>query len=111
MPLQTFSWKPDIESQQSCKPSVQVTKFGDGYEARLAMGINTMPMKWSLQFTKGRTEALDIVNFLRARGAVQAFNWTNPLDEAGVYVCREWKVTSKAGGLLISCEFEQVFEA
>ena len=44
MATQTFSWYPDASSQQSCKPAVQVTKFGDGYETRVAVGINTMPV-------------------------------------------------------------------
>jgi phage-related protein len=43
--------------------------FGDGYEQRLAFGINTQPQLWSLEF-RGRTslDAAAIDAFLRARG-------------------------------------------
>lgn len=110
MPATTFTWYPDADSQHTCTPSVTVVKFGDGYELRQSSGVNNTPDKWSLQFQRTRTEATDILNFLRARAAVEAFNWTNPLNEAGVYVCRSWRATSKSGGILVSCDFERVYE-
>ena len=111
MATQTFSWYPDASSQQSCKPAVQVTKFGDGYETRVAVGINTMPMKWSLSFDRAQAVGKAILDFLRARGGVEVFYWTNPMGEAGKYVCREWKTEHPPGGIRVTCDFEQVFEA
>lgn len=112
MSRQTFSWFPDLEPEQTVKPSVNVTKFGDGYEARVVSGINSQPMSWSLGFTVTRAIGFDILNFLRARGGQEAFNWANPLQESGVYVCREWRQRSLKGGFFqITCTFEQVFEA
>lgn len=48
---------------------VRRVAFGDGYEQRLAFGINTQPQLWSLEF-RGRTslDAAAIDAFLRARG-------------------------------------------
>jgi phage-related protein len=112
MALQTFTWYPDIDSEQKAKPSVTVTKFGDGYESRVGNGINTQPMTWSMVFTRSRAEGLAILSFLRARGSEQAFYWTNPLEELGVYVCREWSTRQmKNGHIRVTCSFEQVFES
>lgn len=110
MTIQTFAWYPDFGSQQDCAPSVQVTKFGDGYEVRASAGLNTMPMKWSLTFTRDRVICQAILAFLRARAGVEAFVWANPLNESGKYVCRAWKMTSQVGEMVVTCDFEQVFE-
>lgn len=110
MSLPEFTWFPDVGSQQNCDPRVQSTKFGDGYELRVPIGINHMPMKWSLTFDRSREEAAAILAFLRERGGYLAFTWTNPLEEPGTYVCRKWSTASNRGALRVSCEFEQVFE-
>lgn len=111
MATTTFIWYPDNESQEDVKPNVVVTKFGDGYENRVPLGINTQPMTWNLVFTRGQTEAMLIRDFLRARGASEAFNWTTPDSETGVYVCRSWNGVRLGGGVRkISCSFEQVYE-
>ena len=108
----TFTWYPDVDEDHSVKPLVEVTAFGDGYESRVAKGINTQKMVWTMVFTRANPEGLAILTFIRARGGVEAFNWTNPLQELGVYVCREWKVKHMRGGnLQLSLTFEQVFEA
>lgn len=110
MTMPVFTWFPDRGSQHSAKPNVNVTKFGDGYEVRVPVGINNQPMKWTLTFDRTRDEALAILAFLRQQGAVQAFQWTNPLQEQGVYVCRSWKSDQQGGSIRITCDFEQVFE-
>ena len=33
------------------EPRVRAVKFGDGYEQRIASGINNDPQKWSFAFT------------------------------------------------------------
>lgn len=109
----TFNWYPDIASDNTETPTVNVTKFGDGYEARVANVINVIPQSWSVTFTRGRDsgECQAIWAFLRARKGVQAFNWTNPFGEAGVYVARKWTSTSNEGFLTVKTTFEQVFES
>lgn len=109
--MQTFSWYPDVGSQQDCKPNVAATKFGDGYESRAAIGINSAAMKWTVKFDRAAPESKQVLAFLRARGGVEAFNWTNPLNEPGKYVCREWRTEQQAHGIMVvSCTFDQVFE-
>lgn len=113
MSLQTFTWFPDTESDHGVKPAVETTKFGDGYELRVPIGINSTPMSWNLTFTRDNTESMAILGFIRNRGGFEAFIWKNPQEEQGVYVCREWKVKRlKAGGAMrITCSFDQVFES
>lgn len=110
MTFPVFTWFPDVEGQGDIQPDVNVQKFGDGYEQRTAIGINFIKDKWSLTFTRAREEGLAILKFLRARGALNAFTWTNPLGETGTYKCASWKPKSLPGGLEITADFEQVFE-
>lgn len=110
MSKETFGWWPDAASEASEEPRVNVTKYGDGYESRTSDTINTNPGTWTLTFTKGRAEGLEIRAFLRARGALEAFIWTNPFGETGTYVCRKWKFVPDRGKLTGSATFEQVYE-
>lgn len=107
----TFTWSPDLGAQQTVKPTVTQTKFGDGYELRVTAGINSKPRSWDVTFSKGIAEATSILNFLEERGGVESFNWTDPMDKEGTYVCREWNGSQQAFGVyVISAKFEQVFE-
>lgn len=93
------------------QPSVIQTKFGDGYELRVTQGINFKPRSWAATFSKGSSEAADILAFLEARAAVEAFYWTDPLGNAGTFVCRQWSVAQSAFGVYsVSATFDQVFE-
>lgn len=110
MAKQVFGWFPDTESEMTVKPNVNVTKFGDSYETRVAVGINSMPQKWALTFNRDRETIKAVLAFLTAMGGVESFTWTNPLEQTGTYVCREWKTRHKRGVLELTCEFEQVFD-
>lgn len=107
----TFDLFPDVSSEVEEKPNVNVTKFGDGYEARMGDSINTTPQKWSLTFTRSRDVCVAARNFLKARGAVESFIWTNPLNETGIYVCRTWKLKTDMGKAVLTADFEEVFES
>lgn len=112
MTRQTFLWYPDADEDFSCKPLVEVTKFGDGYESRAAKGINSQPVSWNLSFTRSETEANLILAFIKARGGYDSFYWEDPFHVISVFVCREWKVKKMKGNVLqISVMFDQVFEA
>lgn len=106
-----FTWTPDLGASQTITPSVQQTKFGDGYELRVPVGINSTPKSWSVTFSKGPAEAMAILDFLEARGGREAFTWTDPFDRAGTYVCREWTGGQAMFGVYqVTATFEQVFE-
>lgn len=106
-----FTWEPDLGAQQKLKPNVTQTKFGDGYELRVATGVNLMPRVWTVTFTKPATEAVAILSFLEARQGLEAFSWKDPMGYEGVFVCREWSASQSMQGLYqVSGTFEQVFE-
>jgi phage-related protein len=106
-----FQWPSDLGANRNIKPAVTQTKFGDGYELRAANGINFRPKVWKVQFTYLTPEAMQILDFLEARGGLESFTWTDPLDKVGTYVCREWDSVQDGFGMYdITGQFEQVFE-
>lgn len=109
MAATTFSWLTNIGSQLNEEPKVHVAKFGE-YEERTPVGINSRAQKWAVKFDRTRAECLAILAFLRARNATEAFNWKTPYEEDIVVVCRKWGSNSESGYLVVTAEFEQVFE-
>lgn len=110
--MATFTWTPSVGANLSIRPNVRRVAFGDGYEQRLAFGINTQPQVWSLEF-RGRTstEATAIDAFLRARGAVQAFDWTPPGGASAKFVCEEWsRSVDEPNVESVRATFKQVFD-
>lgn len=112
MARETFGWFPDSASECADAPAINVTKFGDGYEARFADNVNVNRQSWTLTFTKGRVagEGLAIRNFLRRHEGRLSFIWKNPFEETGFYVARTWKAKSDRGEVIVTATFEQVFE-
>jgi phage-related protein len=109
--MTTFTDTPS-SAALATKPRVRVAAFGDGYEQRVADGINNAPRSWSLGFTRPTTEADAILAFFEARNGAEAFDWTPPYGAAGKFVAREWSVqligpVAKS----ISATFEEVFGA
>jgi len=112
MARQLFTWNADLGAKRSAKPAVQVNKFGDGYEQRTRLGINSKPEVWSVVFTRNRAEITPILEFLEDRGGYESFDWKTPLDQTKTFVCREWQFVQVEQGIFaISCDFVQVFEA
>lgn len=108
--MDIFIWHPDIDNESETEPSVNVTKFGDGYELRVPDGINTEKTSWSLTFSRVSEETREILAFLRKQAGVKAFQWTTPDGEKVVCVCRKWRKVRHAGFGEISCTFERVYE-
>lgn len=107
-----FTWDADLGAQRSVKPSINQTKFGDGYELRVPIGINFKPKTWSVTFTRDLAVASAILNFLDARGGSEAFTWVDPMNVDSTYVCREWSSSQSERGIYtITATFEQVFES
>lgn len=112
--MSTFTWIADVDPQGTEAPEVRVTKLGDGYEHRQQFGINNNLDKWSLKFTLlDKTEYDEILAFLRARGALESFDWTPPDSNTAIkVVCRSWgKSRQQANRYSITgIVFEQVAE-
>ncbi len=112
MASQTFTWHPDVGSQQEVRPVVRLARFGDGYEQRLRDGLNSVPEKWSVRFSGNEVEISPIRQFLKNSAGVDSFNWVTPFNETLTFVCDTWNVDrSIEGGIFtLSAEFRQVFE-
>ena len=111
--MATFTWTPDFGAKVAVKPRVRAISFGDGYEQRQAIGINTGGEDWDLTFNRrSNDEALAIMDFLDARNAVEAFDWTPPNEASTIrVVCREWTKTLERFNLnTISAQFIRVYE-
>lgn len=110
--MATFTATPDFSAQVTKSPRVRSVRFGDGYEQRLAYGLNTQPQSWDLTFAmRTDTEAGEIDAFLSARNGVESFDWTPPNGSAGKYICREWRRTLDRANLnTVSARFEQVYD-
>ncbi|MGV2866463.1 phage tail protein [Achromobacter sp. AGC39] len=107
-----FPWAADLGATVKRTPSVNTTKYGDGYEARVATGINSAPRTWSVTFTYPWAVAGKISDFLLARGGVEAFTWTDGRGNTANYKCAEWSEAQAKKGLhVISADFVEVFEA
>ena len=67
---------PDRGLKTSSKPRVLTATYGDGYEQRVAAGINNVPEVWELTW-KNRTsaESNKIIKFLEEHGGVTPFDW------------------------------------
>jgi phage-related protein len=111
--MSVFTFTPDNGASKSVEPNVKVIRFADGYEQRVAIGMNTKPERWSLRFSvREDAEADAIESFLFARGAVESFDWTPPNEVAAKrFVCRKWsRAIDNPRFYTITAEFEQVFE-
>ena len=113
--------RPDRSMRRSSKPKVHVATFGDGYEQRLADGINSITQEFRVSFNKRPKEEIDdIVGYFDSLTGVTAFNFTIPDSNASgtpketilKVVCEDFS-TSYDYGDFYSCKakFRRVYEA
>jgi phage-related protein len=70
---------PDKSMTKQSAPRVLVANFGDGYEQRIADGINTLNETYTLNFaTRLKEDIDDIVVFLDGKQGVSNFTLTLP---------------------------------
>ena len=110
--MATFTFTPSFTASLEEQPIIRRVKFGDGYEQRLPYGLNTQPKKWSLQFlNRTDTERNNILTFLRARGAAESFDWTDPNSYVGKWICAQWNTSQESCNFnKITATFQEVFE-
>ena len=115
---------PDKTLTRQSQPKVRVAKFGDGYQQRIADGINTIKDTFTVNFVNRlKAEADDIEAFFRSKNAVTAFDFTYPDSNSGTndsegtpvttvkVVCSQWSQSwSNSGSYSISATFERVYE-
>ena len=88
-----FFWKPSYSANINKRPRVKSIRFGDGYEQRVADGINNNLNVIDITFeNRDEREAAAILHFLEERKGTESFVFepAKPYDKASLYVCRNW---------------------
>ena len=76
--------RPDKGLTRASNPKVLIAKFGDGYEQRLADGINSIAETFNISFNSRTKEEIDdITGYLSSLKGVTAFNLTVPDSNNG----------------------------
>ena len=115
----TIQVKPDKSLARSSKPKVHLATFGDGYEQRLADGINFMKETYNVSFkTRPKADINNIIGYLGSLKGVTAFSFTIPDSNAGgnettiKVVCDGFDTTYDYGDFYsATAKFRRVYEA
>jgi len=110
---------PDKGQKRNNKPRVFVANFGDGYEQRIANGINSLEQTIDVAFTtRPKADIDDIVAFFESKGGVTNFNFTLSDSNAGgseetiKVVCDTWDQTWVYDDYYtLNAQFRRVYEA
>lgn len=111
--------QPDKGFSRSNKPNVHTISFGDGYEQRLADGINNLQQELNVNFsTRPKAEIDDLVAFFESLGGVTKFRFDIEDSNAGSStetikcICDDWQQTWEyANFYSLSARFRRVYEA
>ena len=111
-------YRPDKSLRRKSKPKVHLATFGDGYEQRLADGINSITEIYSVSFaTRPKADIDDIVAFFDSKQGVTAFDFTIPdSNNSGEttikVVCDSFDISYDYGDFYsASAKFRRVYEA
>ena len=113
MTVQTFpSIAPSTGSDEKRSYKVRKTNFGDGYQQRVADGLNSARTVWNLSFQGlTTTDANTVEAFIEARGGHESFYWTPPNGSQGRWVCEGLsRVEEGNAHASISVQFVQSFD-
>lgn len=91
-----FIWKPSYNNNVAFAPRVLSIQFGDGYEQRVADGINNSLINLDYNFDlRSTNEATAILHFLNYRKSVESFYYTPPAPYSSrlLFICKEWSHT------------------
>lgn len=111
MSNQKFTWCQDLNSNsQTSSFNVLSSKFGDGYEQNISVGINNMSNTWNYTKTAKKALILEIKAFFDAHKGADSFLWDSPLDGEVRVKTGEYNPTCVGGDIWrISTTFTQVF--
>ncbi len=110
--MSTFTWTADWSARAEVAPNNRRTKFGEGYELRQGIGMNSLVEAWSVTFNLRETAEMEnIISFFEEANGVDSFDWTNPRGLAGKYICTSWASSiDNYNRWNISAKFEKVYE-
>ena len=110
--------RPDKMMSSQSTPNIFSTNFGDGYQQRLARGINNLQQAYGVSFANRTKEEIDdITAFFASKGGVTNFNFTIPdSNNSGEttikVICLEWTQAYSTGDFYgCSATFTRVYES
>jgi phage-related protein len=112
--------KPDKTMTRTSTPTVRKISFGDGYEQRVAGGINNLKQSFTVSFNNREKEEIDdITAYLDSLNGVSKFSFTIPdsnaasNDETTIkVVCDTVSQAYNYGGFYsANATFRRVYEA
>ena len=109
---------PDRGIARQSNPRVLVAKFGDGYEQRIADGINSVDEVFSVTFNnRSAAEIDDITGYFASLKGATSFTYTIPDDNASgnelaiKVVCQTYNQSYNYDGFYsVSAVFKRVYE-
>jgi phage-related protein len=112
---------PDRTMTRTSAPKVLRASFGDGYEQRVANGINSIEEKYSVSFKNRTKEDIDdIVDFFDGKAGVTKFpftlpdsnNTTNTGEHTVQVVCEQYNTNFEYDNFYtLTTTFRRVYEA
>ena len=76
-----FTWCTNLEGfTQTSSFKTLSSKFGDGYEQNISVGINNKSGSWQYSRTAKKAEILEIKAFFDEHKGADSFLWDSPLD-------------------------------
>ena len=111
--------QPDKGMGRSTTSRVLLANFGDGYEQRLADGINVLDQNMSISFsTRPKAEIDDLVAFFESLGGVSRFKFNLEDSNEGsstetiLCVCPSWSQTWAFDNFYtLTATFRRVYES
>ena len=111
MSNEKFTFPCDLDGNSGKQNfNILTSKFGDGYEQSISVGINNRKGQWAYTRTAQKAEIQEIKAFFDTHKGADSFLWDSPLDGELRVKAGEYQL-SKVGGLIwrISTTFTQVF--
>jgi phage-related protein len=107
----TFIWVPTVDGfSGDATLLVRKAQYGDGYEQRVADGINNRSSTYNLTFKRDAATIAAIMAFLDAHAGATAFLWTPLLRPQALFTCEKYSEPTKDGSVYtITATFDQTF--
>ena len=112
MSNEKFTFPCDLEGSSDTQNfNVLSSRFGDGYEQSISVGINNQKGEWAYQRTGYKDEIIAIKAFFNRHKGADSFLWDSPMGgEVRVKTGTSYQAR-QVGGMVwsISTTFTQVF--
>lgn len=111
MSNRTFIWETSLEGNSDNQNFNTLTsKFGDGYEQNISIGINNRTGSWPFSRKASESIVRQIKQFLDDHKGADSFFWQSPMDGIVRVKAADYQIVDRGSGLYqISTTFTQVF--